>query len=360
MIAPFDTGQDFTSVRDSLKLNRAWKSYHIRERSRFPGCFEPEQTLRHTYSSQPRDLPREPANRIIISQEDDLEADKHMRTVIEIEREHAALAIKEARKSPGNARVGAVITRGGSILSTGFKGEIERLHAEEVALNKALDAGVELKGATLYATLEPCANSRTARVSCSELIAKAGIRTVHIGVYDPNPQVYRLGWKHLRDQGVRLRDFPSDLRLEAREVNEDFARVFTHGVGMSAGAKFDFTANGGRFTISTDEHPGASSWETQWTNCGASAIYFYGGRPGIVGLARYAHSFDEVDDPDALDYGGSSARVEIGGIAVMRNAHGHVLCKVIAIEPTHDYGGTGHVSVTIKWEIRLVDEGAAQ
>jgi diaminohydroxyphosphoribosylaminopyrimidine deaminase/5-amino-6-(5-phosphoribosylamino)uracil reductase len=30
-----------------------------------------------------------------------------------------------------------------------------------------------------------------------------------------------------------------------------------------------------------------------------------------------------------------------------------VLCKVVALEPTADYGGTGHVSVTIKWEIRL-------
>lgn len=289
-----------------------------------------------------------------------MEADKQVRTVKDIEREYAALAIQEARKSPGNRRVGAVIARGGGVLSTGFKGEIERLHAEEVALNKARDVGVELKGATLYATLEPCANSRTARVSCSELIAKAGISEVHIGVYDSNPQIYRLGWKHLRDQGVVLRDFPADLRLEAREVSEDFARVFTHGVGMSAGAKFDFTANGGRFTISTDELPGSSSWETQWTNCGASAIYFYGGQPGIVALARYAHSFDEIDDPDSLDYGGSSAQVEIGGIAVMRNDHGHVLCKVVAIEPTHEYGGAGHVSVTINWEIRLTDEGAAQ
>ncbi|WP_264055616.1 hypothetical protein [Mycobacterium nebraskense] len=43
----------------------------------------------------------------------------------------------------------------------------------------------------------------------------------------------------------------------------------------------------------------------------------------------------------------------MGSIGVMRNEHGHLLCKVIDIEPTPDYGGTGHVSVKIKWEIRL-------
>ena len=37
----------------------------------------------------------------------------------------------------------------------------------------------------------------------------------------------------------------------------------------------------------------------------------------------------------------------------MKNDYGHVLCKIVAIEPTVDYGGTGHTSATIKWEIRL-------
>ena len=83
-----------------------------------------------------------------------------------------------------------------------------------------------------------------------------------------------------------------------------------------------------------------------------------GGRPGIVAEARYAGEFQEIDDPDALDYGSHSIKVNIGSIGVVRNEHGHVLCKVVAIEPTVDYGGTGHTSVTIKWEIRLKDHSA--
>ncbi|OBA67648.1 hypothetical protein A5780_10410 [Nocardia sp. 852002-20019_SCH5090214] len=273
----------------------------------------------------------------------------------DIEHAFAVRAIEEARKSPGNARVGAVIVRGDIILATGHKGEIDGLHAEQVALQKATAAGTRLAGTSLYTTLEPCANSRTSRIPCAKLIADAGVAVVHIGEYDPNPQVNRLGWKYLRDHGIRLRDFPADLRRQAHEANADFTQVFTRGTGMTAGAKFDFTMNGGRFTISVDEQPDSASWETQWTNCGASALYMYGGRPGVVALARYAKEFNEIDDPDALDYGHHSPKIDIGSIGVMRNAHGHVLCKVTAIEPTADYGGSGHVSVTLKWEIRLAE-----
>ncbi|WP_157896392.1 deaminase [Mycobacteroides chelonae] len=271
------------------------------------------------------------------------------------EYDFAKRAIEEALKSPGNARVGAVITRGNDILVTGYKGEIDGQHAEQVALQKALTAGIDLAGASLFTTLEPCANSRTLRIPCATLIAEAGITAVHIGQYDPNSQVNRLGWKYLRDNGVKLRDFPADLRKQAHDANEDFTKVFIRGTGMSAGAKFDFTTNGGLFTISVDEQPGAASWGTKWTNCGASAIYMYGGTPGVVALARYAREFDEIDDPDALDYGDHSPKIDVGSIGVMRNKHGHVLCKVTRIEPTREYGGKGPVSVTIKWEIRLAD-----
>lgn len=268
----------------------------------------------------------------------------------------AKRAIEEALKSPGNTRVGAVITRGNTILATGYKGEIDGEHAEQVALRKAREAGIDLARASLYTTLEPCANSRTAsRIPCATLIADAGITVVHIGQYDPNPQVNRLGWKYLRDNGVRLRDFPADLRKQAHSASEDFTKVFTRGTGMSAGAKFDYTTNGGLFTISVDEQADAPSWETKWANCGASAIYMYGGIPGVVALARYAKEFGDIDDPDALDYESYSPRIPVGSIGVMRNEHGHVLCKVTKIEPPPEYGGTGHVSVSIKWEIRLAE-----
>jgi diaminohydroxyphosphoribosylaminopyrimidine deaminase/5-amino-6-(5-phosphoribosylamino)uracil reductase len=281
--------------------------------------------------------------------------DIHMpeESAVEIERSHAARAVEEALKSTNNTRVGSVVARGNQVLVVGYKGERDNLHAEQVALLKAKEQNIDLEGAVIYTTLEPCANSRTGRVPCAELIALAGISEVHIGEYDRNPQVYRLGWKLLRDQGVKLRDFPSDIRERAHEAGENFTKVFTDGVGMSSGAKFDFTQNGGRFTIRADETAGSPAWETRWSECGATSIYLNGGHPGVVALARYAQTFDEIDDPDALDYEHHSPKIDVGSIGVMRSEYGHVLCKVISIEPTADYGGTGHVSVKIKWEIRL-------
>lgn len=277
----------------------------------------------------------------------------------EIERGLASRAVEESLRASGNARVGAVIARGENIFATGFKGERPRLHAEQVALEKAREDGVDVAGAELYTTLEPCANSRTSRVSCSQLISDAGIAVVHIGEYDPNPQVNRLGWKYLLDRGVRLRDFPEDLRSRAHEASANFTRLFTRGTGMSAGAKFDFTLNGGRFTITADEQPDSPAWETCWAYGDDKAIYLNGGVPGVVALARYAEEFSEIDDPNALDYGHHAPSVGIGAIGVMRNEHGHVLCKVVSIEPTIVHGGGGHVSVTIKWEIRLADDGSS-
>lgn len=274
----------------------------------------------------------------------------------DLEREFAQLAIDEASKSPGNARVGVVFVKDGHVVATGHRGELPNLHAEQVALQKARDEGATIAGAEVYTTLEPCANSRTARVPCAQLLVEAGVSTVHIGQFDRNPQIYRLGWKHLRDAGVKLRDFPADLRSLAAEANQNFAQNFTHGLGMSGGAKFDFTQNGGKFTISADELPSSPAWETRWGNCGASAIYLIGGTPGRVALARYAEKFTEIDDPDALDYASHFAEVPVGSIGVMRNPQGHVLCRVKKIEPTPDYGGGDHASVTIEWEIRLAEE----
>ena len=271
-------------------------------------------------------------------------------------RAHMELAVALARNGEGPACVGTVIASDAVVLSTGFKGERPRMHAEQVALAKAAEGSIDVRGAWLYTTLEPCANLSTGRVPCAQLIADAQIATVFIATYDRNPRVYRHGWKLLRDRGVTLTDFPADLRHAAQTLGDVFDAYFTEGFGSTGGAKFDWTQNGGRFTIRLDESPNAPTWETQWTTRGRTSIYAYGGHPSHVALARFASTFDEIDDPDALDYAGSSAPVSIGEIAVFRNERGHVLCKVEAIEPTKDHGGGDHVSVRITWQVRPAPE----
>lgn len=266
------------------------------------------------------------------------------------------IAVDEAHKSPSEgARVGAVLVRNGEVLTRGYKGELrDGIHAEEIVLTKAREKGVEVGGSTLFVTLEPCSNLRTKKICCADLLAAAGIVEVYIGRYDINPQIYRLGWRALVDNGIRCRDFDADFREELKQLSVRFEGYFLRREGLTGVAKFDFTQNGGRYDFATDDTADAILWRTRWTECGAKAVYAYGGYPGVVALARYAQSFDEIDDPDALDYGDSSVEVSIGDIAIFRNDRGHILCKVLQVEPTAAYGGGPHVSVKIAYQIRLM------
>ncbi|XTZ16134.1 deaminase [Micromonospora echinospora] len=270
-------------------------------------------------------------------------------------RQFMQIAVDEARKSPeGKARVGAALVRDDGTLVRGHKGELgNRVHAEEVVLSKAKEQGVDTRGSTVFVTLEPCANSRTNRKCCADLLVAAGVRKVYIGRYDINPQIYRLGWRVLVNGGVECRDFDADFREELKQITIHFERHFLQREGLQGTAKFDFTQNGGKYDFTTDDTSGAAVWTTRWGSCGTRSVYAVGGHPGIVAHARFATRFDQIDDPDALDYGSHFAKVDIGDIAVFRNDHGHVLCRVLDIEPPPPYGEGPHISVKVAYQIRL-------
>ncbi|MGB9613481.1 MAG: deaminase, partial [Candidatus Margulisiibacteriota bacterium] len=60
----------------------------------------------------------------------------------------------EGRTTP-DPMVGAVLVKGGRIISVGYHGEVATPHAEAWAIQKA---GEEAHGATLYLNLEPCSH----------------------------------------------------------------------------------------------------------------------------------------------------------------------------------------------------------
>jgi diaminohydroxyphosphoribosylaminopyrimidine deaminase/5-amino-6-(5-phosphoribosylamino)uracil reductase len=271
------------------------------------------------------------------------------------DRQFMECAIRELAKSSGDSpRVGAVVVLDGQVVARGHRSNEE--HAERAAINAAIGAGIGLRGATIYTTLEPCvplSASPEARESCAELIARVGISTVVIGRYDPNPRIFRRGWKALRDAGVNLRDFPPDLRDGIDELNSVFVSHFTIGVGPTGGAKFDYLLNDGDFEIQFSEAD-ERRIVTRWTTAGVRAIYAYARPPLKVALAKYAEQFSEVDDPRAFDFS-HSVRVEEGEIAVFVGVTAAALVKVIEVHSGPRYG-SDHTSVKVQYEVRVFGE----
>ncbi|MCX7725585.1 MAG: bifunctional diaminohydroxyphosphoribosylaminopyrimidine deaminase/5-amino-6-(5-phosphoribosylamino)uracil reductase RibD [Chitinispirillaceae bacterium] len=126
-----------------------------------------------------------------------------------------ALAYKVKGYTIPNPAVGAVLVKKGEIIGEGATSECGGPHAEVNAIKKAGN----VKGATLYVTLEPCCHyGRTP--PCTELIIKSGIKKVVVAVKDPNPLVNGEGIKILRKAGIEV--VSNILSKEAIEINEDF------------------------------------------------------------------------------------------------------------------------------------------
>jgi diaminohydroxyphosphoribosylaminopyrimidine deaminase/5-amino-6-(5-phosphoribosylamino)uracil reductase len=111
-----------------------------------------------------------------------------------------ALAERARFQAPPNPWVGCVIVKNGQILGEGYTQPPGQPHAEVLAL---LQAQEKARGATLYATLEPCAH--TGRTPpCTEAIIRAGIQEVYYGLQDPDPRVQGKGASQLQQAGIRV------------------------------------------------------------------------------------------------------------------------------------------------------------
>lgn len=263
------------------------------------------------------------------------------------------MAIDEALKSPDDVpKVGAVIVKDNKLIGTGHRTDANgAVHAEHNALEDAISKGHNPKDSTVYTTLEPCSSLSGGRKSCSQRLIDSKVKTVFIGTYDRNPNIYRKGWRALKDSKIRLRDFTPAARKNSDQLNKTFNELFRSGAGLTGGAKFDYSQNGGRFEIFFDESE-TRSRVTAWTSRGADSIYAYDGNKGNLALAKYADSFSDIDDPDALDYESHSVPVGIKDIVVFRNDYAHVLVQVLAVEAGPERGFK-NTSLKIRWQVRL-------
>jgi len=143
-----------------------------------------------------------------------------------------------------NPRVGCVITApDGAVLGQGHTQRAGGPHAEIMALRDAQARGHDVRGATAWVTLEPCAHQgRTG--PCCDALAAAGIGRVVSAVTDPNPQVAGQGLARLQAAGAQVQTLAADdpLAIEARELNIGFFSRMEHGlpwVRMKIAASID-------------------------------------------------------------------------------------------------------------------------
>jgi diaminohydroxyphosphoribosylaminopyrimidine deaminase/5-amino-6-(5-phosphoribosylamino)uracil reductase len=124
------------------------------------------------------------------------------------------------RVSP-NPRVGAVIARQTESLAEGWHKEHGGPHAEAEALREARARGLDLRGATLYVTLEPCgAFEGKLTPPCVEAVLGSGIERIVVAQRDPNPHVDGRSLDRLEKAGIGVRI--GVLEDEARALNGPF------------------------------------------------------------------------------------------------------------------------------------------
>ncbi len=125
-----------------------------------------------------------------------------------------------------NPRVGCVIVRDGQIIASGHTQRAGEAHAEIDALRDAASRGIDVRGATVYVTLEPCSHhGRTP--PCTEALIAAGVGRVVAAIEDPNPLVAGKGIAQLRAAGVAV-DI-GVLSDESREINIGFFHRMQRG-----------------------------------------------------------------------------------------------------------------------------------
>src|SRR3954451_11958647 len=117
------------------------------------------------------------------------------------------LALRLARRGYGttspNPTVGAVLVMGGKILGRGRTAPAGGPHAEIAAIRDAQSTQQNLRGATLYVTLEPCCTyGRTP--PCTDAIVAARIKRIVIGAMDPNPKHSGRAFRILERAGVAV------------------------------------------------------------------------------------------------------------------------------------------------------------
>jgi len=171
------------------------------------------------------------------------------------DREFMAHAIRLAERGAytthPNPRVGCVIVKNNKIIGEGWHIEAGKEHAEINALNDVVDSGSDIKGATVYVSLEPCSHQGKTG-PCSSALVKAGVAKVIVAMFDPNPQVSGQGIQELKDNGIEVE--VGVLQTQSEKLNPGYIKRMKTGR--------PFIRN--KMAMSLDGRTALASGESKW------------------------------------------------------------------------------------------------
>lgn len=113
------------------------------------------------------------------------------------------LAVRGRGAVEPNPMVGAVIVRDGVEIAAGWHRRFGGPHAEVEALSAARASGADVRGATVYVTLEPCCHQGKTPPCTGALIA-AGVGKVVAAIEDVDARVAGNGFAQLREAGIEV------------------------------------------------------------------------------------------------------------------------------------------------------------
>lgn len=189
-----------------------------------------------------------------------------------LDKEYMVRALELAERGMGrvnpNPLVGAVIVKNGRIIGEGWHEYYGGPHAEVNAVNNAKE---DVKGATIYVTLEPCSHQGKTP-PCAELLKAAGFGRVVVAMTDPNPLVAGRGIALLRQAGITV-----EVGLcegEARRLNEIFIHYILSGL--------PFVIMKSAMTL--DGKTATAEGESKWITGPASRDYVHRIRHRVSGI----------------------------------------------------------------------------
>ena len=133
-------------------------------------------------------------------------------------------AYRAKGKTGKNPNVGCVLVKNNLIIARARTSPGGRPHAEENLISQLTK--IELKGSSLFVTLEPCAHKGENGISCAELISLSGIKEVFISTLDPDFRTSGRGVEILRKSKINV--YLDFLVSKGNDLNIGYLTNYSH------------------------------------------------------------------------------------------------------------------------------------